>query len=64
MEPRSGSPSLEAFRTASHYAVNIPAADQEDLSALLPRAPDKFGDLEICTGFGGAAAAARLLCLV
>ena len=49
-----GSPSLEAFRTASHYAVNILAADQEELSQRFAmRAPDKFGDLEICTGFGG-----------
>ncbi len=48
------SPSLEAFRTASHYAVNILAADQEALSQrFATRTPDKFGDLDLCTGVGG-----------
>ncbi len=50
-----GSPSLEAFRTASHYAVNILAADQMALSQrFATRLDDKFGDLQLCDGAGGA----------
>ena len=49
-----GSPSLEAFSAASHYAVNILAADQSELSQrFATRLDDKFGDLEICAGAGG-----------
>lgn len=49
------SPSLEAFRRASHYAVNILAADQAELSQhFATRQPDKFGDLQIRLGAGGA----------
>lgn len=50
-----GSPSLDAFRSASHYAVNILAADQIDLSQrFATRLEDKFGDLPVCVGAGGA----------
>ncbi|MDQ5906907.1 MAG: hypothetical protein QG584_1864 [Pseudomonadota bacterium] len=50
-----GSPSLEAFRAASHYAVNILAADQAELSQrFATRLEDKFGDLQLCPGAGGA----------
>ena len=49
-----GSPSLDAFRNATHYAVNILAAGQEEISQRFAmRAADKFGDLDVCTGFGG-----------
>ena len=49
------SPSLEAFRAASHYAINILAADQEELSQrFATRLQDKFGDLLLCSGVGGA----------
>ena len=50
-----GSPSLEAFRSASHYAVNILGADQEAVSQrFATRLEDKFGDLELCLGAGSA----------
>jgi len=50
-----GSPSLDVFRGASHYVVNILAADQEDLSQrFAARIPDKFGELPLCIGAGGA----------
>lgn len=50
-----GSPSLNAFRSASHYAVNILSAEQEEVSQRFAmRVADKFGDLAVCTGFGGA----------
>ncbi|MFA7291439.1 MAG: flavin reductase family protein [Rhodocyclaceae bacterium] len=49
-----GSPSLEAFSSASHYAVNILAAGQSDLSQRFStRLDDKFGDLAVCVGVGG-----------
>ncbi len=49
------SPSLAAFRAASHYVVNILAADQADVSQhFATRQPDKFGDLQLCLGAGGA----------
>jgi flavin reductase (DIM6/NTAB) family NADH-FMN oxidoreductase RutF len=49
------SPNLAAFRAASHYAVNILAADQTDLSQrFATRSVDKFGDLPLCSGHGGA----------
>ncbi|MCP5267814.1 MAG: flavin reductase family protein [Zoogloeaceae bacterium] len=50
-----GSPSLAAFRSASHYAINILAADQIELSQrFATRLEDKFGDLLLCDGAGGA----------
>jgi flavin reductase (DIM6/NTAB) family NADH-FMN oxidoreductase RutF len=50
-----GSPNLAAFRGASHYAINILAADQEEISQrFASRQPDKFGDLDLCQGAGGA----------
>ncbi len=49
------SPNLAAFRDASHYVVNILAADQEAVSQhFARRQPDKFGDLQLCLGAGGA----------
>jgi flavin reductase (DIM6/NTAB) family NADH-FMN oxidoreductase RutF len=49
-----GSPSLEAFRAASHYAVNILSAGQEEISQrFATRSEDKFGDLQVCEGSGG-----------
>jgi len=49
------SPSLDAFRDASHYVVNILAADQAEVSQrFATRQPDKFGDLQLCVGQGGA----------
>lgn len=48
------SPSLAVFRDAGHYAVNILAADQETVSQrFATRLNDKFGELEVCAGFGG-----------
>ncbi|HEX5803342.1 MAG TPA: flavin reductase family protein [Azospira sp.] len=49
------SPNLEAFSQASHYVVNILAADQEAVSQhFATRQPDKFGDLQLCLGAGSA----------
>lgn len=51
----ANSPNLDAFRSASHYVVNILAADQEGISQrFATRAGDKFGELELCVGAGGA----------
>lgn len=49
------SPNLAAFQTASHYAVNVLAVDQVELSQrfALPRV-DKFAGLQPCEGLGGA----------
>jgi flavin reductase (DIM6/NTAB) family NADH-FMN oxidoreductase RutF len=49
-----GSPNLEAFRSARHYAVNVLALDQAWLSQrfALPNG-DKFGGLELGIGLGG-----------
>lgn len=50
-----GSPNLESFRSASHYVVNILAAEQTEVSQrFATRMPDRFGDLQLCTGAGGA----------
>jgi flavin reductase (DIM6/NTAB) family NADH-FMN oxidoreductase RutF len=50
-----GSPSLEAFRSASHYAVSILGADQVELSQrFATRLEDKFSGLSTCVGAGGA----------
>ena len=49
------SPRLEAFRRASHYAVNVLAADQQWLSdRFAGRRNDRFADLPQYAGLGGA----------
>jgi flavin reductase (DIM6/NTAB) family NADH-FMN oxidoreductase RutF len=49
------SPKLEAFRSASHYAVNVLAADQRWLSdRFAARGKDRFGGLPQRAGLGGA----------
>lgn len=49
------SPNLDAFRACSHYAVNILAADQRELSQrFATRGGDKFGGLSFREGLGGA----------
>ena len=51
----NGSNSLEAFRTASHYCINVLAADQEDLSNRFATWPaDRFVGLPWQAGAGGA----------
>lgn len=48
------SPSLEAFRRASHFAVNVLAADQQALSErFAQRNSDKFAGLDWREGLGG-----------
>lgn len=57
---RVNSPSLPAFRAASHFAINVLAADQLELSRrFASQTVDKFalGDWE--TGLGGAPVLAR-----
>jgi flavin reductase (DIM6/NTAB) family NADH-FMN oxidoreductase RutF len=47
------SPNLEAFRNARHYAVNILAAGQNELSdRFASRTPDRFAGLAFRTGLG------------
>lgn len=49
------SPNLEVFRRASHYAVNVLAADQQWLSdRFAARRNDRFADLPQQAGLGGA----------
>ncbi|MEZ5615323.1 MAG: flavin reductase family protein [Rhodocyclaceae bacterium] len=49
------SPSLAAFRAASHFAVNVLAADQQVLSERFARrGADKFAGLDWQPGLGGA----------
>jgi flavin reductase (DIM6/NTAB) family NADH-FMN oxidoreductase RutF len=49
------SPNLEAFRCASHFAVNVLAADQQVLSERFARRTgDKFAGLDWRAGRGGA----------
>ena len=48
------SPNLAAFRDADHYAVNILAFGQQDLSdRFASRRSDRFADLPIHTGLAG-----------
>ena len=48
------SPNLEAFRSASHYAVNVLAADQQWLSdRFAGRSNDRFADLPRRAGLAG-----------
>ncbi|HTJ96544.1 MAG TPA: flavin reductase family protein [Rhodocyclaceae bacterium] len=50
-----GTPSFEAFRGCSHYAVNILSSDQEEISNRFAHAsPDKFAGLEYTLGVGGS----------
>ena len=49
------SPSLAAFSQASHFAVNVLAADQQALSERFARRnSDKFADVDWREGLGGA----------
>lgn len=49
------SQSLPAFADCSHFAINILAEDQAEISKrFASRAPDKFAHLELKTGTGGA----------
>lgn len=49
------SPNLPIFERASHYAVNVLALDQVELSQrFASRIGNKFGGLQICEGFGNA----------
>ncbi|WP_234082925.1 flavin reductase family protein [Azonexus sp. R2A61] len=46
---------LEAFRKASHHAINILAADQQDISNRFATWPtDRFAGLDWQAGIGGA----------
>ena len=48
------SPKLEAFKRASHYAVNVLTAEQRNLSdRFASRAQDRFADLPVLAGLGG-----------
>ena len=52
---RKKSSSLECFRRASHFAVNVLAADQSDLaSRFASSGGDKFGPIRWQAGRGGA----------
>jgi flavin reductase (DIM6/NTAB) family NADH-FMN oxidoreductase RutF len=49
------SPSLEAFRSTSHYAVNVLSVDQQALSdGFASRCNDRFAGLRLRPGLGGA----------
>lgn len=49
------SPSLDSFRTASHYAVNVLSAEQQELSSrFASRVTNRFADLPYRPGLGGA----------
>ncbi|WP_153146948.1 flavin reductase family protein [Dechloromonas sp. H13] len=51
----NGSHNLEAFRHASHHAINVLAADQTDLSNRFATWPvDRFAGLPWQPGIGGA----------
>jgi len=59
--------SLDAFTEAEHFAVNVLAADQIELSnRFARRGEDKFADLDVEIGLGGTAllpgCVARLQC--
>lgn len=63
------SPSLEGFRTAGHFAVNVLTLEQLDLSRRFSRpAEDKFAGVEFSDGLGGvpviAGCAATIECAV
>lgn len=49
------SPSLPVFQNCSHYAINVLAADQADLSQrFATQAIDRFAGVEFSPGVGGA----------
>jgi len=49
------SPSLARFRTASHFAINVLAADQEALSRRFATPmPEKFAGVDWADGLGSA----------
>ena len=49
------SPNVDAFRAASHFAVNVLAADQQVVSErYAQRNSDKFDDIDWRGGLGGA----------
>ena len=49
------SPKLAAFSQASHYAINVLAADQRGLSnRFASRAEDRFADVPVRAGLGAA----------
>ncbi len=51
-----GSPSVPIFQQSTHYAVNILAADQAELSQRFARrSEDKFSNLDYTPAAGGAA---------
>ena len=53
IDKRSGS--CEIFEKATHFAINILAADQIDVSNHFARpSEDKFADVDFTEGFGGA----------
>jgi flavin reductase (DIM6/NTAB) family NADH-FMN oxidoreductase RutF len=59
--------SLEAFRTGSHYAINVLAADQRALAERFAlKGTDRWADVEFTQGVGGvpllAGAAATFEC--
>jgi len=49
------SPALSLFRECSHYAINVLAADQTDISQRFATSQaDKFAGLDYAAGLGGA----------
>jgi flavin reductase (DIM6/NTAB) family NADH-FMN oxidoreductase RutF len=49
------SPSLDSFRTASHYAVNVLSTGQQEISnRFASRVGNRFADLPCRPGLGGA----------
>lgn len=53
--PRKAAPSLADFADATHFAVNVLAAGQEPIAhQFATPAADKFADLELAEGAGGA----------
>lgn len=49
------SPNIEAFRSATHYAVNVLAADQQDISdRFAARSGDRFAGVPVRAGTHGA----------
>ena len=50
-----GTPSFEVFRGCTHYAVNVLASNQEDISnRFATPSSDKFAGLTLQNGAGGA----------
>ena len=50
-----GAASLPAFRAGSHYAINILAADQQDLAKrFATKKVDRFADVQFVEGVAGA----------